>query len=115
MKPQISKSLVCGKKAMSNMEFARGKVITLGINLCTFMKIEDEDDALDAFLDKYTVNEYIVINGIVHKTLEYEDLDPCGHTSVEKNKDGTISFVSLWYNGGACLNETIEYGLRNLK
>lgn len=31
-----------------------------------------------------------------------------------ENEDGTISFVSRFYNGGACLTEMLEQGIKKL-
>lgn len=103
---------------MSDMEFVKGKLITTGLNVEAFMEVhfpnwKDADlDPKEAFNELTTEKEFMIIKGTVYRVLEYVELDPCGHTNVEYNADGTIDFVSLWYNGGACLNETIEYSMK---
>ena len=99
---------------MSSMEFVKGEIISLGVSLETFMKIEDSDDALEEFLDKYYKSkEYILVGGIVYKVIEYQELDPCGYVDIEKTKDGTIKFISLWYNGGGDLDECLSEAMKN--
>jgi hypothetical protein len=31
------------------------------------------------------------------------------------NEDGTITFIQQFYNGGTCLSEVIEEGIRKIK
>lgn len=99
---------------MSSMEFVKGEIIPLGVSVETFMKMEDSYDALEEFLDKYTKSkEYILVGGIVHKVIEYKELDPCGYVEVTKTKDGTIKFISLWYNGGGDLDECLSEAIKD--
>ncbi|QMV29128.1 hypothetical protein AP1_0425 [Aeromonas phage AP1] len=61
------------------------------------------------------VNKHLAkISGSIETTgvIDYKELDPCGYTDVEYNTDGTIDCISLWYNGGGCLSETIEGAMK---
>jgi hypothetical protein len=45
-----------------------------------------------------------------HKELDGDD----DINNLTENEDGTISFVTRFYNGGTCLTEMLEDGLREL-
>jgi hypothetical protein len=45
-----------------------------------------------------------------HKELDGED----DINNLTENEDGTISFVTRFYNGGTCLTEMLEDGLKEL-
>ncbi|AFN39469.1 hypothetical protein F485_gp205 [Aeromonas phage CC2] len=103
---------------MSSMEFVKGKVITTGLEVEPFMEANYPDwrnescDPHDAFYELVTETEFMILHKKVYRVLEYKELDSCGYTDIEQNEDGTVSFVSLWYNGGACLSETIEGAMK---
>lgn len=60
--------------------------------------------------------DYIEVKGNIYKVIEhyesYDDLDGC---ILNKNQDGTISFITRFYNGGTCFSEMIEEALTNFK
>lgn len=67
--------------------------------------------------DDYQINEFLKsrslmrVNGsIYHATVE--KLDPCSFVTKSEGPFGIIELVALWYNGGACLEDMIEEGLK---
>jgi hypothetical protein len=92
-------------------EWFKEKCIEKGID-----KIPSYNDSWEeTFRDNY-YNEYFIIDGQVWESFEhiksdgYEDIDV-----MIPNDDGTITFVQQFYNGGTCLSECIEEGLKKLK
>lgn len=70
----------------------------------------------EAFLDldknykKYFVAENDICEAIDHIEAEESDIDV-----MIPNEDGTITFIQQFYNGGTCLSECIEDGIKRLK
>ena len=52
---------------------------------------------------------------VVHEVIEDTVLDPSGFSEIVKNDDGTINYITLWYNGGGSLDEVLEYGMKTDK
>ncbi|UKM62705.1 hypothetical protein P19_0217 [Aeromonas phage P19] len=103
---------------MSSMEFVKCKIITTGLGVESFLEAnvpnwrDESVDPRDAFYELVTEKEFMILNDTVYRVIDYKELDPCGYTDVECNVDGTIDCISLWYNGGGCLSETIEGAMK---
>lgn len=60
--------------------------------------------------------KFFIVNGEIWESVEHIEVDSGGDIDVMiPNEDGTITFVMQFYNGGTCLGECIEYGLKKLK
>ena len=55
------------------------------------------------------------VDGKVYRLVEHTELEDDDIFKFWKNDDGSISFVAEFYNGGTCLNEIIEEGVRKVK
>lgn len=53
-------------------------------------------------------------NGKIYKLVEHTELEDDDIFKFWKNADGSISFVAEFYNGGTCLSEIIEEGIREV-
>lgn len=69
-------------------------------------------ETLKYHLDFYET--YFFIDGEVWEILDHRDLDDSDTYEMTPNPDGTISFIMRFYNGGTCLTECIEEGLKKL-
>lgn len=55
-------------------------------------------------------------NGKIYKLVEHIEIEEDDDIfKFWKNADGSISFVAEFYNGGTCLSEIIEEGIREVK
>lgn len=89
---------------MSDYERNKGKLIPVGVDTEHFTG----DD-----YDTYTENGFVIIDGEVYE-VEWEVEQEVGgyeFADVLKNKDGTITFHTYHYNGGAHWTEVIEHAL----
>lgn len=73
---------------------------------------EDKYDYLD-FMDEYC-EVYFVVNNNIYEVIEHIELDDEDGCTLYHNVDGTISFNTMFYNGGTCFQEMIEYELKKL-
>jgi hypothetical protein len=81
----------------------------------------DKDDlpkAYDSFeewlLSEY-YDEFIKANGVLYEILNHKGFDEGDDINQYfPQPDGTIDFVTMFYNGGTCLSEMLEEGLDNL-
>lgn len=59
--------------------------------------------------------EFLYINGTLFKFVEYTDIsDESDYCHIKDNEDGTYSFITSFYDGGTCLIEMLEYGLKKI-
>lgn len=68
-------------------------------------------DFRDKFYDKYFAVENELWEILENKKLGHQD----SFCKLTENSDGTISFYTTYYNGGACETEMIEWELKRLK
>lgn len=69
----------------------------------------------EQFRDTFS-NKYFIINGQIWESIEHiKGEEGEGIDIMIPNEDGTITFVMQFYNGGTCLSECIEDGLKRLK
>ncbi len=60
--------------------------------------------------------KYFFVDGEVWEAVEHiESEDGVDIDVMIPNKDGTITFVQQFYNGGTCLSECIEDGIKRIK
>ncbi len=59
-------------------------------------------------------DEYIVIDDILYQKEDVEKFDPSYYNSIVENDDGSIDFISIFYNGGTYLNEMLEDGVSSI-
>jgi hypothetical protein len=71
-------------------------------------------DWTETFLDKFHKKFFIVDNTIWEVIEHIENEDGEDIDVMIPNSDGTITFVQQFYNGGTCLSECIENGLKEL-
>lgn len=55
---------------------------------------------------------YYIVGNKVYEDIDHVELDEYGFDDFKKNEDGTISYLTMFYNGGTCLSEVIESGLK---
>lgn len=77
---------------------------------------DTDEDIIDEFMEEYYEKYYYDKSKCIlyridnHKELgEDEDLDIW-----ELQEDNSIKFITQFYNGGCCLDEAIEYGLKKI-
>lgn len=89
---------------MSDMEHNKGKLIPTNIDTELF----DED----AF-EQYTENGFVVIDGEIYSVeWEVKRGELYDFAYVDEHEDGSISFNTWHYNGGAHWTEVVERALK---
>ncbi len=69
-----------------------------------------EEQFRDTFYKKY-----FIADGEIWEVIEHVEGDDGGDIDIViPNEDGTVTFVMQFYNGGTCLSECIEDGLKRL-
>ncbi len=63
--------------------------------------------------DNPSKTQYMVLNKKIYEVLEDVELDICGFCEMDENPDGSINFITSWYNGGGSLGEVLEMELKN--
>lgn len=92
---------------MSEMEHNKGKLIPANIDTENFTE-EDFENLED--------NGFVLIDGEVYEVdWEVRHGDAYGFAYVTENKDGSIDFITLHYNGGAHWTEVVEDALDKVK
>ncbi len=87
---------------LSLLEFCEAKCKEAGVNeICSY-----NDDWIEQFRDTlwYGNKEKYFIHGEdVYELIEHEEMEDDGYfMKMKENPDGTISFISQFYNGGTC-------------
>lgn len=67
------------------------------------------------YCSKILKDVYYIVGKKVYEDIDHVEFDECGFNDFRKNEDGTISYFTMFYNGGACLSEVIEDGLKEVK
>lgn len=98
------------KLEISNEEFFKQKCLETDIEL-------DQPTWTEQFFWNHKdQNNYFIIDDVIYEAFEhkkYEDRDDI--SDFIQNEDGTISFVTSFYNGGTCLSEVIEEEIKKMK
>jgi hypothetical protein len=59
--------------------------------------------------------EYFIVDGIVYVLQDHTEGEQDGHfMNMRRESDGTIHFVTQFYNGGTCLSEMVEDGISDM-
>lgn len=104
---------------LRKVEFAEGKTLEdwckakceeLGYTeMATYHSTWEEQLRSEAY------EKYFFADGEIWEAFDHIEADEDDIDVMIKNPDGTITFVYQFYNGGTCLSECIEDGLKRLK
>jgi len=102
---------------MSNTEIHKGKMRLVESSLTKedFMKdqLQNEGYSFDSnniaydFFEHFYEKYFISKSGRIYEILEDEELDE-DVREFTNNPDGTIDYIVMFYNGGACLTDILE-------
>jgi hypothetical protein len=59
-------------------------------------------------------NDFIKIGEDYYSVIENQEVEE-GYCIVNKNDDGSLSYITSFYNGGTCLEEMLEDSIKGLK
>ena len=77
--------------------------------------IDDQDfNFLSAFYDLSWNTGYVVTNKEVYRVVDHH-LNSDFICNIQENTDGTYSYITQFYNGGACLTEVLENELKSIE
>ena len=72
------------------------------------------DSWQEQMIDEY-YEKYFIVNGEVWEAIEHIESEDGEFIDIMiPNEDGTITFVQQFYNGGTCLSECIEDGIKKI-
>ena len=74
-----------------------------------------EDETWKEFFFDMFWDDYFIVKDEVYQILEVEDIDNYYYVQVDKQDDDTYSFYATYYDGGTCLTECLEEGIKKLK
>lgn len=58
---------------------------------------------------------YYLVGDDVYQAIDMVTKEDCSYFDLfQPNPDGSITFVAYYHNGGTCLSEIIEYGIKEL-
>jgi hypothetical protein len=105
---------------MSEQETHKGKMTKMDMPLGLtkeeqMLWLKNEGVEFDTFYpecDNYWTEQAIVIGDTVYKVEDDELEDSGDFFNIEKNEDGSYSYFTSFYNGGTCLQEMLEDGLK---
>lgn len=75
--------------------------------------LEDVDDAFNEVLFDTDCDKYKILDGDLYEVLEDLNLGEY-FCEMNNNEDGSISYITSFYNGGAYIDEVLERGVKNL-
>ena len=58
--------------------------------------------------------DFIKIGDDYYSVIEHQEVED-GYSIFKKNDDGSIFYLTSFYNGGTCLEEMLETGIKGLK
>jgi hypothetical protein len=107
---------------MSRTEFHTGKLkkIRLEEYLPMWEKIEFLQNMgyeLEYLEEDYSYfefksNEVLYLNGSFYENIDHKEIDEMKECILTENKDGTLSYVAQFYNGGTCIEEVLADALK---
>jgi hypothetical protein len=60
-------------------------------------------------------DQYYVVDGVIYSLQDHtEGSDESHFMNMRRESDGTIHFVTQFYNGGTCLSEMVEDGISRM-
>lgn len=87
------------------------KCKALGIELGTYYKTYKE-----ALLSDPYPSVMVEVNGNLWEVIEDKEEDDTSDISIlTPNTDGSYNYIMQFYNGGTCLSEMLEDGIKNIK
>jgi hypothetical protein len=109
MNTHIGKLKLVDFGAKTKSEFISGYVQSHGLKIEPGYK-----NVEDLFLNE-CYEKFVVIGDLIYEILENKSMESdCDINFLVPNADGTITFIEQFYNGGTCLNEALEHGLKKL-
>ena len=79
-----------------------------------YLELNDYCDSWIEMLCEQLYEQYIVVDDEVYKIIEKNREYATGDIfNAHDNKDGTVDYEVMYYNGGCDFNEAIEHALRN--
>ena len=96
---------------MSSMEFV--KVVAYKLPEPILHRKDFDQDSYD-YEDALVDNNLIDVNGEQWK-IEKEKYDPYGDTIILNKHPTQVEFISLFYNGGGCIEEITEDVIKQMK
>lgn len=101
---------------MSQQEFHTGKLRKISDNALQYAEDLIKEDIpsycsnkLDYLLYSSKDKEYISTDNKLYEVYDHSKSDDCDFFKVDKNEDGTFSFIGSFYNGGTCLEDELEH------
>lgn len=84
---------------------------------CNELGITERASYNDTWYDELRneTSKYYFIDGEVWEVFDHISGDSEDIDIMTPNEDGTITFLQQFYNGGTCLSEVIEEGLKRIK
>lgn len=87
----------------------------------------DEDDFQEYYAEEFPENwvevlneyqdyrdpQYMILDSKIYEILSIHDLESEYFCKVIKHENGEIDFIASWYNGGACLEEVLNDGMKD--
>lgn len=75
------------------------------------------DPSAESYKEFYLWNfdDIVFFNNEAWELVEKQDLEYFDFFKVLKNEDETYTFITSFHNGGTCLNEMLEEGLKDFK
>lgn len=73
-----------------------------------------EEALVEYQYDRLTKEYWMMLNNVLYEVLEDVQLDDGYFCEMVENPDGTINYFASYYNGGACLDEVLADGMKNM-
>lgn len=74
--------------------------------------LDADEDPIQAFTEEYQGEAFYIINGNLYEILEHREIDSSDDIyEFHENPDGTIDYVTSFYNGSTCLSESLKRGI----
>lgn len=91
-------------------EWCEQQCVNLGRTKYKFQNETWKEFFIDLYYDKF-----FIVNDELYEIIEIENLNNCYYVQVDKQDDNTYSFYATYYDGGTCLTECLEDGLKEIK
>lgn len=111
MKRHIGKIKKVDLNGFTIEEWCKRKCESLGVRLKPW-----NDTYKDAFFENQYPIEVVEVDGDLFEIIEDNEEEDTEEISIfTPNGNGTYSYVLQFYNGGTCLSEMIEEGIKKLR
>lgn len=79
-------------------------------------KVDKYSNTYQEMFEDTFYRQYVIANNDeIYEVLQYEDIQDLSFFKATKNSDGTISFLTSFYNGGCSFSEAIQECLDNME